>query len=619
MQDRIFTETHEKIKNNLNKLKTSYPELSTFISYLETETNAFFNSNDLSLMNLGECIRNCNHLIVNTGMRYFTQGEEDKFEPFLSILTDLHDKLADQDPKELAEEDIRTLISNALQNRPQDENYEPKDIEIKFLTNDDSFPKIAKHLSAGQAYFLAHQLGNHILALSKTKNKSDIKVKLDVCVDDHGNCNGFKVIIPDEGNNIQKLHDAQNNSLKKTEYSFITQLIARLVAPYTPKKYAKIIDRINASNNNRFEDIFAIMPPQAKKMDVYTSNGSYLDTLKIETNNPEKKDTYILHCSGNSAIYQELISDFTKHDANVVLFGYPGYGLSLGEVNTKVDLYDSAVHVAKKLIDDGAKYILVDGVSLGGAVAAKIAATLQKYCRDSKRDIQIEHFNSMSFASTKKFAQGFVEEFNGPQRSKPGIFRKVISTLLSPFISLFLKAINWDMNPKKNIKRLYSNSYEIISAKGDFVMGEGPSNEKQFREQNKVDILKLKNQLTQLQKQENPTSQIKIIKHLIYQKEQRLLKPMPDKGSDSLNLLNQDSEATSKDDDENVIATSWSNSHSATIDHLEGASEKYRRFLKHAPERKSLFLDQSKQAKANEKVSTYFSPKYRCIRKIKRA
>lgn len=67
-------------------------------------------------------------------------------------------------------------------------------------------------------------------------------------------------------------------------------------------------------------------------------------------------------------------NDFVSRGYNVLMYDYRGYGKSSGKIKNEKMLYNDALTVYKKLLDDySEKDIIIYGISLGTGLAAKLA------------------------------------------------------------------------------------------------------------------------------------------------------------------------------------------------------------------------------------------------------
>lgn len=161
---------------------------------------------------------------------------------------------------------------------------------------------------------------------------------------------------------------------------------------------------------------------QVTKNDILTSDGIPLNAYEISQPKNKEKKEYLIHCHGNYGTCPKSMPGLAKtalrHDLKVVSFDYQGYGLSLGEIEIKNHLYQCALAVGKKCIDEGATYLLVDGFSLGGAVAAKVVKKLQRYAKRKEKETKNNKTATLKIeiqAKEKEVPQGELKEKETPQ------------------------------------------------------------------------------------------------------------------------------------------------------------------------------------------------------------
>lgn len=109
---------------------------------------------------------------------------------------------------------------------------------------------------------------------------------------------------------------------------------------------------------------------------MYFSSGSIFPEKQIYTNQARQT---VIFCLGNSLLYEnciDMISFYLKHDLNVMVFNYGGYGKSQGPVTVKNTCHD--VEAAYKYIREIQRVedyrIIVHGFSIGGGPATHLAA-----------------------------------------------------------------------------------------------------------------------------------------------------------------------------------------------------------------------------------------------------
>lgn len=374
-------------------------------------------------------------------------------------------------------------------------------------------------LNAESSYIEAQKTCRYILEISKNENgRSSIQPELKYDPDQYR----FYVEIP--ATSLPLLTKLLDNPPAVKETSWVTRQITSLIAPYTPDIHYQGIARgktfyTNFINRYPYKDnestLYATVKTRFSNrmklayspLKLLTKDGVPLDGIEINQAE-ENSRAYIIHCHGNACFYWEDLSALTRlaayTDCNVVSFDYRGYGLSQGQVKSKKDLYEDAFTYARHCVDQGAEYVLLDGFSLGGAVAAKVANKLAKYCKSTGKSVQIELFNAMSFSSTADMVHGAVKEvsiLSIGERSKPGIFKTVLAGILSFIAKPILKLTNWLMEPRKEINKMREDSYEIISTKGDMVIGTYASMEYKLRDRAQEELFACETKIGNLKKE----------------------------------------------------------------------------------------------------------------------
>jgi hypothetical protein len=128
-----------------------------------------------------------------------------------------------------------------------------------------------------------------------------------------------------------------------------------------------------SDNLESFQDIWTV-----------NSHGDRLHGRLFEKRDPTATTTtttgYVLLAHGNGGnltYYQSLVSFFAKLGCHVLCFDYPGYGNSQGKPS-ETNCYEAGLlfyqYIVHNLGIKPAKIILA-GMSLGGAIAARLAAT----------------------------------------------------------------------------------------------------------------------------------------------------------------------------------------------------------------------------------------------------
>ncbi len=200
-----------------------------------------------------------------------------------------------------------------------------------------------------------------------------------------------------------------------------------------------------------------------------------------------KDQKFIIHFCGNnqfagdkmsgkdgkgSQISEPASKNVERFGCGVITFDYPGVGIKSGEVvkatKTK-QLVNAGIAQVQRLLDQNVKpeNIVLDGISLGGAVATLTAAHFHK------KGLKVHLINERSFG--KLSAEGTAmasKEFTG-----------ILAVLkpLAPFISPIIKLTGLEMEPDKAYKSiddefktcLFADKDEVIAFEESFAKAVG--------------------------------------------------------------------------------------------------------------------------------------------------
>jgi hypothetical protein len=388
-------------------------------------------------------------------------------------------------------------------------------------------------------YTASHFIGNFILKVTRKKNKSLVRPKL--IAFDNGKNHGFELIIKrEEINHLRNsLLDFKPNLDKFINNLSFTAIYMGGFFSFVFNKISGLMQKLFSPRLIFYNPSYFLVPPEypSESLEVYLPDGTFVDAVVIKSTAKISSREYIIHCN---KIHQEYSNGgCQKHtiesNVNTVLVNYSGSGLGLGSVYTQKYLYGPFLSVAKKLVDDGAAYILINGASLGGYVAPIVASKLLKYCKKQNKDVQVELVSVSGFTSIKDMIIGLLREidlskiFSGDfARSSVNVFKKVLGGMLTPILSLITYIIGWDMNAKNAIKTLPKANVDVVGLEGDTVIGDYASIESQLRKENKNDVKKLKKEKLKLENNrihlKNYQKKMEILENEIKLKSSRYIK-----------------------------------------------------------------------------------------------
>ena len=145
-----------------------------------------------------------------------------------------------------------------------------------------------------------------------------------------------------------------------------------------------------------------------QKGTVTTHDNAVLETMEISPKSLNSPNRYIIKFNGNGGLYQDLIrsyiQDATNLKAKVIGFNYRNVGDSTLQPKQYKELITDGIAQVQRLIDLGVNstQILLDGHSLGGSIATKVA----KHFYDKGQPIYL--WNDRSFSSLGKAAAGII-------------------------------------------------------------------------------------------------------------------------------------------------------------------------------------------------------------------
>jgi len=198
------------------------------------------------------------------------------------------------------------------------------------------------------------------------------------------------------------------------------------------------------AQNRKLESKFAAEEKEykeynLKKINIITHDNAELDSIEV-TSKLDKEllpsnKIYIIKFNGNGALYEyqvdSYIRDTKKLKCSVVGFNYRGVGESKGDPMSKSSLVIDGIAEVQRILDKGIlpKNIVLDGVSLGGAVATLVAKHFHG------KGFKINLFNDRSFSSISSTAVNMILREDS-----------VISRSCKSCASSTLFVSDWEMN-----------------------------------------------------------------------------------------------------------------------------------------------------------------------------
>ncbi len=242
----------------------------------------------------------------------------------------------------------------------------------------------------------------------------------------------------------------------------ITQAIGRLVIP----AQSRLLQDISPRRRLQLADQHELQIDIGLR--VFTHDEAVLDTVEMT---PISQRTiamtdrrFIIKFNGNGEQYLDRIEQYAL-DADtlqmtVIGFDCRGVGKSKKIPNVFQDLVTDGIAQVQRLLDNGAnpKHILLDGYSLGGAVATMVAQHFHK------KGLPVYLWNDRSFATVGKAATGLFSP-----KELPAVFANPIEFSIGLAISNVMQFNGWD----ENIAAAYSSipehykGYMVIAKKSE--------------------------------------------------------------------------------------------------------------------------------------------------------
>lgn len=196
-----------------------------------------------------------------------------------------------------------------------------------------------------------------------------------------------------------------NSSAKSSAYStsLPAYVIGKLVLPAQTR-------RACVRNLEKFA-ILREVDIDVKSVTIETHDGACVDGIEIKPKN-DFQGQYIIKFNGNYMQYEDRLAAFAqealKLKATIVGFNYRGVGNSKKSPYKFQDLVVDGIAQVERLIAEGVQpeKIILDGISLGGAVATMVA----KYFHDAGQKVYL--WNDRSLSSINKAAGGILLKEN---------------------------------------------------------------------------------------------------------------------------------------------------------------------------------------------------------------
>ncbi len=116
---------------------------------------------------------------------------------------------------------------------------------------------------------------------------------------------------------------------------------------------------------------------EIEEYNVETRDGAIINGLRFKTQNPKGVVFYLKGNSKSIKGWGKFAVDFTRHDYDVVMIDYRGFGKSTGKRTQKAVKRDLQVIYNKIKENVAEKYIILYGRSLGSGFATKLASMNQ--------------------------------------------------------------------------------------------------------------------------------------------------------------------------------------------------------------------------------------------------
>lgn len=209
---------------------------------------------------------------------------------------------------------------------------------------------------------------------------------------------------------------------------------------------------------------------------IFTHDGAAIDTIQlIPKDLSEKKPqdlAFLIKFNPNGGLYENAVVRFANDAAKlqriVIGFNYRNVGLSKSPNHSNLilqHLVTDGIAQVNRLLDLGVapEKITLDGISLGGAVATKVA----EYFHDQNKHVYL--WNDRSLASLSKVSAGYVVPECAGQPAK-----LCFSSLENTFFSI-LKPNGWEADIAAAYRRIPEEykGYMVVAKKSFRSTGDG--------------------------------------------------------------------------------------------------------------------------------------------------
>ena len=120
---------------------------------------------------------------------------------------------------------------------------------------------------------------------------------------------------------------------------------------------------------------FAYKNQQVEEYNIETRDGAVINGLHFKTTNPKGVVLYLKGNSKSMKGWGKFAVDFTRHDYDVIMVDYRGFGKSTGRRTQKAIKHDLQYIYNKMRERVSEEYIILYGRSLGSGFATKLAST----------------------------------------------------------------------------------------------------------------------------------------------------------------------------------------------------------------------------------------------------
>lgn len=202
---------------------------------------------------------------------------------------------------------------------------------------------------------------------------------------------------------------------------------------------------------------------------VMTYDGAELDTIEIKQ--CKKDSLYIIKFNGNGTLYEDVLEYFLddayRLKANVIGFNYRGVGNSIGSPKSITHLVTDGIAIVQRILDRGVlpKFIILDGLSLGGGIATLVA----KHFHDQGSKVNL--FNDRSFSSISSAATHMLKHM---------IFKEITPMkefLMETTSYCSVRTVNWQINAARAYESIpaANKAYMFVTDEAKFAgnMGDG--------------------------------------------------------------------------------------------------------------------------------------------------